>query len=198
MYNFLSLLLFGCMLLPMQSNQDDPEMKIIFDGKDLQHWKVPEDNLWWHVEDGMLIAKSDPEQKGSILWTKESYTDFMVQADFRMGDGTVDSGIFMRSDHDQIQIGISGSLKRDMTCSPYIPGKGYPVEAEGIKDLLKPHDWNTIKVKAEGSNYLVWLNGKAVMTYTSETATDQGPIGLQLHPNREMDIAFRNIMVASL
>jgi hypothetical protein len=30
----------------------------------------------------------------------------------------------------KIQIGESGSLQRDMTCSPYVPGQGYPLEAQ--------------------------------------------------------------------
>jgi hypothetical protein len=55
-----------------------------------------------------------------------------------------------------------------------------------------------MKVEARGNVYTVWLNEKEVMTYTSDNATDKGPIGLQLHPNNEMSIDFRNIMVAEL
>jgi hypothetical protein len=85
-----------------------------------------------------------------------------------------------------------------MTCSPYIPGKGYPVEASNIQKLLKKTDWNTIKVKAVGSMYTVWLNGEKTMEYNSDTAIEKGPVGLQLHPSRDMDIAFRNILFAEL
>lgn len=177
---------------------DDPKMKEIFNGKNLKGWVEPENNTWWSVEDGILMVKSGPEKTGSILWTKKSYKDFIVQADFKMGEGTVDSGIFLRAEEEQIQIGESGSLKRDMTASPYIPGKGYPVEAEGVKDLLKMDDWNTMKVRAEGSKYTVWLNGQEVMNYTSEDVPEEGPIGLQLHPGRDMTIDYRNIMAAEL
>ncbi|MDF9797376.1 hypothetical protein OKW21_002639 [Catalinimonas alkaloidigena] len=176
----------------------EPKMKKIFNGKNLKGWVIPENNIWWSAVDGILTAKSGPDKKGSILWTKKEYGDFIVQADFKMGEGTVDSGIFIRSEDQQIQIGESGSLKRDMTASPYIPGKGYPVEAEGVKSLLKMDDWNTMKVKAVGNKYTVWLNGEEVMNYTSENVPEKGQIGLQLHPNRDMDIEFRNIMVAEL
>jgi hypothetical protein len=115
-----------------------------------------------------------------------------------MGEGTVDSGIFLRNDHDQIQIGISGSLQRDLTASPYIPGKGYPVEAEGVGELLRPEDWNDMTIVAIGHNYSVWLNGKHVMSYDSESAIEKGPIGIQLHPGRAMSIEYRNIRVAEL
>ncbi len=174
------------------------KMKKIFDGKSFRGWVEPDNNIWWKAENGVLSAKSGPERKGSILWTEKAYENFIVEADFRFGEGTVDSGIFLRTDKQQIQIGISGSLKRDMTCSPYIPGKGYPVEAEGVKELLKHDDWNTMKVQAKGSVYTVWLNEQKVMTYTSDNAIEKGPIGLQLHPKNEMSISFRNIKVARL
>lgn len=114
-----------------------------------------------------------------------------------MGDGTVDSGFFLRSEKDQIQIGISGSLKRDLTASPYIPGKGYPVEAK-VSGILKPKDWNTMKIKVQGNQYQIWLNGQDVMSYTSSTIPETGPIGVQLHPKNEMSIRFRNIRLAEL
>lgn len=175
-----------------------PKMKKIFNGKSLKGWVEPENNIWWSAGDGILSVKSGPDKKGSILWTEKEYEDFIVQADFKMGEGTVDSGIFLRSEEQQIQIGISGSLKRDMTGSPYIPGKAYPVEAKGVKELLKLDDWNTMKVQAKDNVYTVWLNGEEVMNYTSENVPEKGPIGLQLHPGNEMTIDFRNIMVAEL
>ena len=179
----------------------EPKMKTIFDGKDLKHWKLPEGNKWWSLEDNTIWAKSGPAKKGSILWTKKKYKDFVVQLDFKFGEGTIDSGIFMRGDdakNAQIQIGISGSLKRDMTGSPYVPKKGYPVEAEGVKELLKLDGWNTIKAKAIGNTYTVWLNGKKVMEYVLEDANLKGPVGLQLHGNRDMTIQFKNILVGRL
>ena len=174
------------------------KMKKIFNGKTLDGWVVPENNIWWSAGKGVLSVKNGPDRKGSILWTEQEYEDFVVEADFRFGEGKVDSGIFLRNDKQQIQIGISGSLKRDMTGSPYIPGKGYPVEAEGVKDLLKTEGWNTMKVQAKGNVYTVWLNGKEVMTYTSENAIEKGPIGLQLHPKNVMAIDFRNIKVGEI
>jgi hypothetical protein len=150
------------------------------------------------VNDGVLEAKSDPTQHGSILWTEKKYKNFIIKLDFKFGEGTVDSGVFLRAVKEQIQLGESGSMKRDMTASPYIAKKGYPVEAENIKELLKPNDWNTIKIKADGKVYTAWLNGEKVMTYESETAVEEGPIGLQLHPDRDMSIRFKKIKIGVL
>ena len=192
------LLAFFLLLMVIVSTQaQDPKLKKIFNGKTLKGWVEPSNNVWWTVNDGVLFVKSTAEKKGSILWSENKYENFIIQADFLMGDGTVDSGIFLRSEHDQIQIGISGSLKRDLTASPYIPKKGYPVEAK-VKDILKLKDWNTMKVKVVGSTYTVWLNGNEVMTYTSDNMPASGPVGFQLHPGNEMSCSFKNIRLAAL
>ncbi len=169
----------------------------LFNGKDLTGWKAPEDNIWYLVEDGVLQIRSSPDQKGSVLWTEEEYENFVVELEFKFVSGTIDSGVHVKGD-DQIQIGISGSLKRDMTASPYIPGKGYPVEAKGVAELLKMDDWNHMRIEVRGMEYVVSLNGKKVMTYTSETGKEKGPIGLQLHGDRDMAIDYRNLKIAGL
>ncbi len=177
-----------------------PKLKPIFNGKDLSGWEVPDGNDeagWYKAVEGVLKIQSGPKKKGSILWSKKKYRNFVVEFEFRMGEGRVDSGVHVRT-KDQIQIGISGSLNRDMTCSPYIPGKGYPVEAKNIKKLLKPKDWNTMRIQAIGKEYTVWLRGEKVMTYKSDSAIDEGPVGIQLHGNRNMSIDYRNLKLAEL
>lgn len=186
------------MLSLQYTNAQDYKYKKVFNGKNLKGWTLPENNTWWSVKDGKLMAKSGPEKKGSIIWTKKSYKDFIVETDFLYGEGTVDTGVFLRNEDQQIQMGISGSLKRDMTGSPYIPGKGYPVEADGVAEALKANDWNTIKVKAVGERYTVWINGKEVLDYTSSDVPEKGPVGLQLHPGNEMEVSFRNVRIAEI
>jgi hypothetical protein len=187
-------------LISFQSvlSAQEPKLKKIFNGKNLDGWVVPQNNHDnWIAKDGILHVKSDTSKKGSILWTEKKYSNFIISADFIMLDGTVDSGIFLRSENDQIQIGISGSLKRDLTGSPYLPKLRYPVEAN-VKDVLKPKEWNTMKVKVVDKTYTVWLNGVEVMSYTSELIPANGPVGLQLHPGNEMSIDYRNILLAEL
>ena len=178
----------------------EPKLKPIFNGKVLTGWKVPKDNDeagWYKAVDGVLKVQSGTKKKGSILWTTKKYRNFVMEFDFRFGEGVVDSGVHVRT-KDQIQIGISGSLKRDMTCSPYIPGKGYPVEAKNIKELLKPKGWNIMRIQAIGKEYTVWLQGEKVMTYKSASAIEEGPLGIQLHGNRNMSIDYRNLKLAKL
>ena len=188
----------GCAVTPPPEQAPAEGLPSVFNGVDLAGWKVPGGNKWWGVDGGILQVRSGPEKKGSTLWSEKDYTNFVMQFDFRLGEGTVDSGIYVRNSKEQIQIGISGSLKRDMTGSPYISGKGYPVEASGVQDLLKLDDWNSMTILAKGINYTVFLNGKHVMTYDSESAIEKGPVGIQLHGNRDMTIDYRNITLAAV
>ena len=186
-----------CLFLIFATHAAEPLQKALFNGQNLSNWLVPKNNTWWTVKENLLICKSGLKKKGSTLWTKANYENFVMQLDFKMIKGTVDSGIFLRND-DQIQIGISGSLKRDMTSSPYIPGKGYPKESVDVKGLLNVKGWNTMKVKALGNIYTIWLNGQKVNEYKSETAIVKGPIGLQLHAGRNMEIHFKNILLSQI
>lgn len=194
MKKFTYALLLGFLL--MSFNSEGPKLKKIFNGHDLSGWIVPSDGCWT-VMNGLLNVRSNAEKKGSNLWTIKKYKNFIIEADFLMGDGVVDSGIFLRSENDQIQIGISGSLKRDLTASPYLPKLRYPVEAN-VKGILKEKEWNRMRIMVVGKTYTVWLNGKEVMTYTSDNIPEEGPIGLQLHPNNEMSIQYKRIKIAEL
>lgn len=185
-----SLIATGCSLLEKGPTP-------IFNGKNLNGW-TSDNPACWSVSDGILHAANDPDQKGDILQTAKSYKNFIVQADFKFGTGRVDTGIFLRDTKEQIQIGESGSLKRDMTALPYIPGKGYPIQVETAQSVFKPKDWNTIKVQVIGNTYTTWLNGTEIMTYESESIIPEGPIGIQVHPKREMSVDFRNILAQEL
>lgn len=195
---FLFLSILTLFSLEALAQTKEPSFKKLFNGKNLKGWIASAEKDSWQVVDGVLDVKSSPERKGSILWTERIFKDFIFQTDFKMGDGVVDSGVFLKSEANQIQIGISGSLKMDKTGSPYMPGKGYPVTAVNIPEILKPNGWNTMRIKCEGKNFTVWLNGIEVLQYLSDTIPIEGQIGLQLHPKNEMAIQFRNILIQDI
>ncbi|MFD0895580.1 DUF1080 domain-containing protein [Luteolibacter ambystomatis] len=164
----------------------------LFNGKDLTGW-APKGADVWTFEKDVLTGKSNSKKQGSVLWSEAKFKDFTLDLDFRFS-GDVDSGVFLRTENDQIQIGTSRSLKRDMTGSPYIGTIGkYPVEAHDVKSLLKEGEWNHFSITAKGGHYVVLLNGKQVLDYTSDTAAKEGPIGLQVHPGVDMMIEFKNV-----
>ena len=177
-------------------NAADPV--VLFDGKSLEGWKTTGADDCWQVKDAVIVGKSNEKKQGSVLWTKEVFTDFVLEAEFRFS-GQIDSGFFLRNESEQIQLGVSRSLKRDMSCSPYIGKKGiYPVEAVGVDALLKTGEWNRIKIAVKGKKYIVTLNGKQVLDYTTDEALEKGPLGLQVHPGVDMEISFRNLTLTAM
>ena len=175
------------------------DLPLIFNGQDLAGWKVPAPNPFWRVADGVLIGENDAKQAGSMLYTEKSYSNFVFETEVRWS-GEIDSGVMFRKPELQLQIGISRSLKRDLTCSFYVGKEGYPEagQAKGIEKLLKPGGWNRIRLQVIGDTSTVWLNGEKVSTYTNAKFAAPGPLGLQIHPKLAMKVEYRDIRCKAL
>jgi hypothetical protein len=173
------------------------ELPSIFNGRDLAGWKVPDPNPFWKAVDGVLVGENNPELKGSMLYTEADYGDVVFETEARW-TGEIDSGIMMRKPAVQVQIGVSRSLKKEMTCSFYV-GK-YPEEAQAKEAgrLLKTGDWNRIRIEARGTTFTVWLNGEKVSQLSDPKYAAPGPIGLQIHGGLKMKVEFRNIRARPL
>ena len=81
------LLFFTLFIFLIGACAQEPEFKPLFNGTDFTGWQEPDDNVWWTIEEGVLIGKSDPELRGSVLWTSKVYDDFILQ--LAMGYDTV-------------------------------------------------------------------------------------------------------------
>ena len=176
---------------------DEPKLESIFNGQDLTGWKVPKNNPFWKVVDGVLVGESDDAQTGSMLYTEKSYHDVVVEAEARWS-GEIDSGIMVRKPEIQLQIGVSRSLKKDMTGSFYI-GK-YPEEgqAKNAAQLVKVGEWTKLRLEAKGDTFTVWINGEKAVEYKDPKYSGAAPIGLQIHPKLKMKVEFRNIKAVAL
>ena len=202
----LALTLTLILSLPAIAETITEDLQPIFNGKDLTGWKSPDPNPFWKVVDGVLVGENDEAKKGSMLWTEKSYRDFIIECEARW-KGEIDSGIMFRQSTMQreralqVQIGISRSQKRDLTGSFYTGGKEKYPEAGQVKNLdklLKPDDWNKIRLEARGDTFTVWLNGEQAVKYANTNYAAAGPIGLQIHPGLAMKIEFRNLRVKVL
>jgi hypothetical protein len=172
------------------------DLPSIFNGRDATGWDTKEPQ-YWTVADGVLTGANDEEKKGSMLYTSQSYGDVIFECEVRF-TGEIDSGVMMRKPEVQVQIGVSRSLKRDMTCSFYVGG--YPEEAQAKRagELLKEGDWNRLRVRAKGDTFTVWLNGEQVSQYTNAKFADPAPIGLQIHGGLVMKVEYRDIRALPL
>jgi hypothetical protein len=186
-------------LLGSRSGSDaaSEEFNSLFNARDLAGWKVPAPNPFWRVVDGVLVGENDEKLKGNVLYTERVFQNFVLEADAKWS-GEIDSGFMFREPELQMQIGISRSLKTDMTASFYTGGaEKYPVagRANDLEKTLKPNEWNQFRLEAKDDVFTVWVNGKKVTEYHDSHYPKPGPIGLQIHPGLKMKIEFRNIRI---
>ena len=183
----------------------EPKLAPLFNGKDLTGWKAEASKEFWHAENGILVGENNAAKKGNMLWSEKEYGDFVIEFDVRWKGVTergVDTGVEMRKPNIQLQLGISGSLKVDMSGSFYTGGKtAYPEagQAKEAKTLMKPEgQWNTFRIQAKGTTFTCWINGKKASEYTDAKYAGAAPIGLQIHPGVVMKCEYRNVKLAEL
>lgn len=199
----LAVLVVSCTIALSTVAKADEGQHELFDGKSLDGWEVrPAENSdgHWIVSDGVIVAEN-VNKKGSLLWTKKEYKDYEIELEYQTSSEYYDTGIMLRGDGHQVQMGISGSLKKDMTACIYAPKdkKGsYPGQSDKAAKVLKPGEWNHIRVILTGKRIQTFLNGEPCVDYTGVAINDEGPIGLQLHANHHMKIQFKNIKLTEL
>lgn len=205
----LTMILLALILSSMHTiNADEPMTEQngekLFDGKTLDGWRISDPKVGkeqWLVEDGTIIAENKGGA-GTDLWTKKDYVDFDLTLEYKTLSDDYDTGVFLRGGDPQVQIGISGSLKIDLTACVYAPKdkKGsYPINKnEEVVKLNKVGEWNTLRIILKGKRIQTYLNGESINDYKSLTISDKGPIGLQIHKGRKMKVLFRDITVQEL
>lgn len=174
----------------------------IFDGKTLEGWTCDPTECAkdWKAEKKMMVGEN-VEKKGSIIWTTKNYKDFEFEVDYKTLTKDYDTGVFLRGESHQVQVGISRSLKKDMTACIYAPkdkrGK-YPGVSDKVAENHKIGKWNTLKVIAKGKRIQTFLNGEPLVDYTGVVIPEEGPLGLQLHSGVHMKVQFKNVKIKEL
>jgi len=194
-----------CLSAAHSSLSAAPTLEPLFNGKDLTNFKADGAEEFWRVEDGVLIAENSDVLEEHYLWTKKKYGDFILEFDVRWENSTergIDTGIEMRNPKLQLQLGVSGSLRVDMTGSFYTGGKAkYPEsgQAKDVEKLMQPEgEWNSFRIQAQGDTFTCWINGNKASEYTDLKYSGAAPLGLQLHGGVEMKVEYRNIKIAEL
>lgn len=182
--------------LPAILQAEDDQLEPIFNGKNLDNWKTDDALVasHWLVSDSQIIG-DNRDKKGSVLWTKSDYKDYELTVDYQTDSIDYDSGVFVRGPSHQIQIGVSRSLKIDLTGCIYCPkdlqGK-YPNQSKKVSSAHKLGEWNHLKIRVVGHRIETHLNGELINDYMSVTMPKEGPIGLQVHAGLHQKILFKN------
>lgn len=85
----------------------------------------------------------------------------------------------------------------DAPNKPKIETVGEVGKSEEIQAAIRPGDWNEYKIVAQGNHLQHFINGKATVDVTDETAigAKSGILALQLHAGEPMTVQFKDIVL---
>ena len=88
----------------------------------------------------------------------------------------------------------------DAPDKPKIEKTGDVGNSDEIQAAIKPGDWNEYKIIAKGNHLQHFINGRATVDVTDETAigAKTGILALQLHAGPPMTVQFKDIVLKEL
>ena len=176
--------------------------KLLFNGKDLDGWKIFGTEKWY-VQDGELVCESGPNKEYGYLATNQNYKNFILELDFfQESDGN--SGVFFRSSIEgtkisgwQVEVAPPG-LHSGGIYESY--GRGWLIKPnKKYDDIVKMMSWNKMKIKVLNENITTWINGKKMIQISdSKIGEANGSIALQIHDGGGIKVRWRNIRVKEI
>ena len=175
----------------------------LFNGTDLHGWEVFGAEKWY-AQDGLLVCESGPQKQYGYLATRQYYDDFDLSVDFKqLANGN--SGVFIRSFVEpeaivngwQVEVAPQG-MDTGGIYESY--GRGWLIQIPDEKEnILKPGDWNTLRIVVKGDNVQTYLNGEQMVDFTDEKiGKGQGRIALQIHDGGGIKVQWRNLNLKTL
>ncbi|MFP4548872.1 MAG: DUF1080 domain-containing protein [Fidelibacterota bacterium] len=184
------------------SCSEDPGFQSIFNGQDLTAWEIYGTEKWY-VENGDLVCESGPDEQYGYLATEKFYKDFELQLEFKQeADGN--SGVFFRSTIDGTKISgwqVEVAPPNHDTGGIYESyGRGWLVQIPDEKEnILKPGEWNSMRIIADGNRVETFLNGEKMVTLVDDKiGAANGAIALQIHDGGGIKVRWRNIKIKEL
>lgn len=166
----------------------------LFNGTNLDGWKVAGGDAKYAVEDGMIVGTTVLNTGNTFLVTEKEYGDFVLEADLKIVDTAGNSGIQTRSHIDAAGNGGKGKVygrqveldpsARKWTGGVYDEGRRgwlYPLDLNSkAQSAFKPGDFNHFRIECIGNTTKTWVNG-VPCAYVVDTLDEKGIIGLQVH-----------------
>ncbi|WP_298649829.1 DUF1080 domain-containing protein [uncultured Proteiniphilum sp.] len=188
----------------------EPKWENLFNGRNLGGWEKLNGTAEYKVQDNTIIGISRMNTPNTFLATKKTYSDFILEFEFRVDDG-LNSGVQFRSNslknymngrvHGyQFEIDPSGRAWTGGIYDEARRGWLYPMNynPEGQK-AFKSGEWNKARIEAIGSSIRTWVNGIPCADLLDNT-TLSGFIALQVHAigNADLEgktVSWRNIRI---
>jgi len=188
-----SYLIFFLCALSCAHGQVPDGFKSAFTGKDLKGWHRSGTSHQgttgnFYVEDGAITLKQNPYGQGGVLLTDEKYGDFELYVEVKI-DSFCNGGIFLRSTESgqayQIELAMPGGTGSLFGEAMQI---SQSATADKLKEVWKPDDWNSFRIRMVGEipTITLWVNGVMQWEVTQPkndfvAGATEGMIGLQSH-----------------
>ena len=176
--------------------------KSIFNGKNLDGWKVYGTEKWY-VEEGELVCESGPNREYGYLATEKKYKNFILELSFyQESDGN--SGVFFRSSIEgtkisgwQVEVAPPGFHSGGIYESY---GRGWLIKPlSKYDDIVKMKSWNKMKIKVVDENVTTWINGKKMINLSDDRIGDAiGSIALQIHDGGGIKVRWKDIIIREI
>ncbi len=180
-----------------------PTKKInIFNGKDLSGWKIYGTEKWY-VDNGELVCESGPDKKYGYLATEKFYKNFDLSLEFKQ-EANGNSGVFFRSTVEGTKVSgwqVEVAPPNHDTGGIYESyGRNWLVQIPDEKEnILKPEQWNTLRIRVEGDHVQTYLNGtEMVDLHDEKIGKGDGSIALQIHDGGGIKVRWKNFKLKTL
>jgi hypothetical protein len=172
-----------------------------FNGKDLAGFEGLLDRFWSVNREGAIVGSTAPKgiNFNTFLCSKKTYKNFEMQFEVRLTTSG-NSGVQIRSKIvDKKNFAVAGP-QCDMG-GPYwgslygerFGGMMKAADAQLVKDVLKPGEFNDYYIKCVGKHVTIKLNGATTVDMEFKKMPDEGIIAFQIHGGPSMQVVFRNI-----
>jgi hypothetical protein len=204
---FVLCVLFVSSIIPAKDNG----WTSLFNGKNLDGWKVLNGTAEFKVENGCIVGVSKTSTRNTFLTTTKNYDNFILECEIKI-DNALNSGLQIRSNSlPEYKDGVVHGYQVELDPSPRAWTGGiydesrrgwlYNLECNPIaKKAFKNGEWNKFRVEAIGNNIRVWVNGIQTSDIIDDM-TSKGFIALQVHSigenkaNEGKTVQFKNIKI---
>ena len=174
----------------------------LFNGENLNGWKIHGTEKWYVDDDGTLVCESGPDEKYGYLATDKSYKNFILTVHFKQeSDGN--SGVFFHSsiegrkvDGWQAEVAPPG-LYTGGIYESY--GRGWLIKPDKNKSDVKMGEWNSMKLRVNEDTVDTWLNGeKMIHLVDQKIGASTGQIALQIHAGGGIKVRWKDLVLRKL
>ena len=200
-----SVLLVSCLcVLTPALFAEEPGFVPLFNGNDLTGWDG--DLTLWKAIDGTIVGDSPGIKRNQFLKTTRPFEDFELRLEFRLKDGSGNSGVQFRSKAVENSTEVSGyqaDIGQNYWGCLYDESRRNKILAQAdakSNDVLKKDDWNEYVIRAEGNHITLAINGVTTVDYEESDANipRSGFIALQVHSGGPLKVEFRKIRIKEL